>query len=62
MLHDRILILVKYVTEVVAGSAKKDYGTLRALSALVASLPATENKEFREEFDIVRTLSLGTFP
>jgi COP9 signalosome complex subunit 6 len=53
MLHDRILVLVKYVTDVIAGSAKKDHNTLRALSALVASLPATENKEFREEFDTV---------
>ncbi|KAH9890988.1 COP9 signalosome subunit 6 [Cubamyces lactineus] len=51
MLHDRILLLVKYVTEVIAGSAKKDHATLRALSALIASLPASENKEFREEFD-----------
>ncbi|KAG6829283.1 hypothetical protein H0H92_005036 [Tricholoma furcatifolium] len=54
MLHERILILVKYVTEVIAGEAKKDHATLRALSALVASLPATENKAFREEFSTVR--------
>ncbi|KAI0735474.1 COP9 signalosome subunit 6 [Earliella scabrosa] len=51
MLHDRIMLLVKYVTEVIAGSAKKDHATLRALSALIASLPASENKEFRDEFD-----------
>ncbi|KAI0639109.1 COP9 signalosome subunit 6 [Trametes polyzona] len=51
MLHDRILLLVKYVTDVIAGSAKKDHATLRALSALIASLPASENSEFREEFD-----------
>ncbi|KAI0757290.1 COP9 signalosome subunit 6 [Daedaleopsis nitida] len=51
MLHDRIMLLVKYVTDVIAGSAKKDHATLRALSALIASLPASENKEFREEFD-----------
>ncbi|KAI0374471.1 COP9 signalosome subunit 6 [Pilatotrama ljubarskyi] len=51
MLHDRILLLVKYVSDVIAGSAKKDHATLRALSALIASLPASENKEFREEFD-----------
>jgi len=51
MLHDRILLLVKYVTDVVAGSAQKDHATLRSLSALIASLPASENKEFRKEFD-----------
>jgi COP9 signalosome complex subunit 6 len=51
MLHERILILVKYVADVLAGQAQKDYTTLRALSALVASLPASENKEFREEFE-----------
>ncbi|KIY67592.1 COP9 signalosome subunit 6 [Cylindrobasidium torrendii FP15055 ss-10] len=51
MLHDRILVLVQYVTEVVAGSAKKDHSILRSISALVASLPASENKLFREEFD-----------
>lgn len=72
MLHDRILLLVKYVTEVIAGmhvnvglrlakysmsavgSAQKDHATLRSLSALIASLPASENKEFRKEFDTVR--------
>lgn len=73
MLHDRILLLVQYVTGVVAGmqssslansvyslvrfypsgSAKKDYATLRALSALLASLPASEDKNFRDEFDTV---------
>ena len=70
MLHDRILLLVKYVTDVIAGAildlppgsvlnspfegqAKTDHATLRALSALIASLPASENKGFREEFDTV---------
>ncbi|KIP06949.1 hypothetical protein PHLGIDRAFT_35717 [Phlebiopsis gigantea 11061_1 CR5-6] len=51
MLHDRILLLVKYVADVVAGSAVKDHVTLRSLSALIASLPASENKNFRKEFD-----------
>ncbi|KAJ7596623.1 COP9 signalosome subunit 6 [Mycena floridula] len=51
MLYDRILLLVQYVTDVVAGQATKDHGLLRAIAALVASLPATENKHFREEFD-----------
>ncbi|CAL1696340.1 unnamed protein product [Somion occarium] len=51
MLHDRILLLVKYVTEILAGEAKKDHATLRSLSALIASLPASEHKGFREEFE-----------
>ncbi|RPD63247.1 COP9 signalosome subunit 6 [Lentinus tigrinus ALCF2SS1-7] len=51
MLHDRIMLLTKYVSDVIAGSATKDHATLRALSALIASLPASENKGFREEFD-----------
>ncbi|KAJ3490504.1 hypothetical protein NLI96_g1401 [Meripilus lineatus] len=51
MLHDRIQLLVKYLTDVIAGQAQKDHATLRALNALIASLPASENKGFREEFD-----------
>jgi len=51
MLHERILLLVKYVTDVIAGQATRDHATLRALSALIASLPATENKAFRDEFE-----------
>ncbi|CCM01623.1 uncharacterized protein FIBRA_03684 [Fibroporia radiculosa] len=51
MLHERILVLVKYVGDVIAGQAEKDHATLRSLSALVASLPANEHKGFREEFD-----------
>ncbi|KAF5377513.1 hypothetical protein D9615_005130 [Tricholomella constricta] len=50
MLHERILVLVKYVTDVIAGQAIKDHVTLRSLSALIASLPATENRAFRDEF------------
>ncbi|KAF7437140.1 hypothetical protein PC9H_003976 [Pleurotus ostreatus] len=51
MLHDRIGVLVDYVQNVLSGQAPKDHTTLRSLSALIASLPATENKNFREEFD-----------
>ncbi|KAF8343770.1 maintenance of mitochondrial structure and function-domain-containing protein [Cantharellus anzutake] len=51
MLYDRIVVLVNYVSGVIAGSAKKDYDALRALNSLVASLPASEHPEFREEFD-----------
>ena len=71
MLHERILVLIKYVTEVIAGrkdtcfhdvfslmdflgQARPDQTTLRSLSALIASLPASENKYFRQEFDIAR--------
>jgi len=73
MLHERIVVLVRYVTEVVAGNlphrelwfggsernwqgrATKDHAVLRSLSALMASLPATESPGFREEFDTVRS-------
>ncbi|KAJ3513555.1 hypothetical protein NLJ89_g2887 [Agrocybe chaxingu] len=51
MLHERILVLVKYITDVIAGQARPDHAILRSLAALVASLPASENKYFREEFD-----------
>jgi COP9 signalosome complex subunit 6 len=51
ILHERILVLVKYVSDVIAGQAPKDHTTLRALTALIASLPATENKDFRVEFE-----------
>jgi COP9 signalosome complex subunit 6 len=53
MLHDRIAVLVRYVSDVVAGQAQKDHTALRALNALVASLPASESNEFREEFETV---------
>ncbi|KAF8922256.1 COP9 signalosome subunit 6 [Mucidula mucida] len=52
MLYDRIVVLVQYVAEVVGGQAKPDHAVLRSISALIASLPASENKAFREEFDI----------
>lgn len=51
MLHERILVLVQYITDVIANQASKDHATLRALTALIASLPATENKAFRKEFE-----------
>lgn len=40
-----------------AGQSPKDHTALRSLSALVASLPASEHPEFREEFDQVDTVS-----
>lgn len=36
-----------------AGNAQKDPEILRSLSALIASLPASENPLFRDEFDTV---------
>ncbi|KIO34560.1 hypothetical protein M407DRAFT_209775 [Tulasnella calospora MUT 4182] len=65
MLHDRILALVEYVSNCVAGTAQKDHEILRALAALVASLPASENKYFRSEFedeqsDVLLTTYLST--
>jgi len=37
----------------ISGQARPDHATLRSISALIASLPASENKYFREEFDTV---------
>ncbi|KAH7929389.1 Mov34-domain-containing protein [Leucogyrophana mollusca] len=51
MLHERILVLVQYVANVVSGQVPKDHTTLRSLSALLSSLPASENKGFRAEFN-----------
>ncbi|EJD04393.1 uncharacterized protein FOMMEDRAFT_107067 [Fomitiporia mediterranea MF3/22] len=51
MLHDRIQLLIQYVAGVVAGTIKVDHTALRSLSALIASLPASEHPNFREEFD-----------
>ncbi|KAG8219997.1 maintenance of mitochondrial structure and function-domain-containing protein, partial [Butyriboletus roseoflavus] len=51
MLHERILVLVQYVTNTIAGQVPKDHTILRSISALIASLPASENNGFREEFD-----------
>jgi COP9 signalosome complex subunit 6 len=42
---------------VLAGQTKKDHDAIRALSALVASLPASEHLEFRQEFDTVCAFS-----
>lgn len=40
-----------------AGQSPKDHTALRSLSALVASLPASEHHEFREEFDQVSIIA-----
>ena len=80
MLHDRILVLVNYVKDVLAGmfylpapprhtyliptlgSTPKDHATIRTLSALVASLPASDSQGFRDEFETVPILSSKVFP
>ncbi|KAI0001818.1 maintenance of mitochondrial structure and function-domain-containing protein, partial [Russula vinacea] len=56
MLHDRILVLVNYVKDVlsgipISGSTPKDHATIRSLVALVASLPASDSQGFRDEFE-----------
>lgn len=51
MLHERILVLVQYVSNVISGQVPKDHTTLRSLFALIASLPASESNSFREEFN-----------
>lgn len=70
MLHDRIQILVNYVSLAISGAftspslmtsssgflgtASVDHTAFRSLSALLTSLPASDAPEFREEFDTVR--------
>ncbi|KIJ38418.1 hypothetical protein M422DRAFT_210832 [Sphaerobolus stellatus SS14] len=51
MLHDRIQLLVSYVASIIQEKQPKDHAALRSLSALLASLPASDRPEFREEFD-----------
>ena len=45
------------MTVYATGRVPKDHAILRSISALIASLPASENKGFREEFDTVRSSS-----
>jgi COP9 signalosome complex subunit 6 len=72
MLHDRILVLVSYVKDVLSGtsyyllrysyliplsgSTPKDHATIRSLAALIASLPASDSQGFRDEFETVPKL------
>lgn len=53
MLHARIGIIISYVENLIKGSegTKLDYPTLRTIQSLVASLPASEHKTFREEYE-----------
>lgn len=43
------------------GTTRPDHTVLRSLVALLASLPATENTHFREEFDTVMFISARRF-
>ena len=56
MLFDRVSIIVQYLDAVAKGTAVKDQETLRQISALISSLPATDSDDFREEFMTVSPL------
>lgn len=56
MLFDRVSVIVQYLHAVADGTAPKDQETLRQISALITSLPATDGEDFREEFMTVSDL------
>lgn len=67
MLHTRIGVIISYLESLIAGKegCKVDYPILRSIQALVSSLPASEHKTFREEFqqeyaDVQLTAYLST--
>ncbi|KAM0751508.1 COP9 signalosome subunit 6 [Meredithblackwellia eburnea MCA 4105] len=67
MLHDRIALIVQYLTAVAADTpgVAKDQETLRQISALVASLQHNVLDEFKDEFmmeynDVLLTTYLAT--
>ncbi|KAH8917869.1 COP9 signalosome subunit 6, partial [Atractiella rhizophila] len=51
MLYDRVQVITQYLDALTAGKAPVDPETLRQISSLVSSLPATDSPLFREEFD-----------
>ncbi|BEI99517.1 hypothetical protein CcaverHIS631_0405600 [Cutaneotrichosporon cavernicola] len=51
MLYDRALVLLKYVSGVVDGTAKPDHDILRQISALVATLPVMDVNELHTELE-----------
>lgn len=53
MLHARIGIIISYVESLIKGEegCKLDYPILRTIQSLVASLPASEHKTFKDEFE-----------
>lgn len=50
MLSERVAVIVQYLNAVAEGTAPKDQETLRMISALCTSLPATDSLDYREEF------------
>ena len=44
-----------------AGTAPKDHETLRQIASLLASLPASDSNEFKEEYMTVRILTSTIF-
>nr|XP_019047778.1 COP9 signalosome complex subunit 6 [Kwoniella bestiolae CBS 10118]OCF26708.1 COP9 signalosome complex subunit 6 [Kwoniella bestiolae CBS 10118] len=51
MLYERVAVLLQYITAVINKTAKPDHNILRQVSALVATLPTMDAKEFREELN-----------
>ncbi|OCF60279.1 COP9 signalosome complex subunit 6 [Kwoniella mangroviensis CBS 10435] len=49
MLYERVAVLLQYITGVINKTAKPDHNILRQVSALVATLPTMDAKEFRDE-------------
>ncbi|KAK4052114.1 hypothetical protein OIV83_002408 [Microbotryomycetes sp. JL201] len=65
MLADRVQVIVQYLQAIQAGTAPRDEETLRMISALCTSLPATDAVEFQQEFmteynDVLLTTYLAT--
>ncbi|KAK8843443.1 hypothetical protein IAR55_007100 [Kwoniella newhampshirensis] len=49
MLYERIAVLLQYISGVINKTAKPDHTVLRQISALVATLPTMDAKEFQDE-------------
>ncbi|WVF65711.1 hypothetical protein IAT40_000442 [Kwoniella sp. CBS 6097] len=49
MLYDRIAVLLQYITAVIGKTAQPDHTILRQISALVATLPTMDAKDFQHE-------------
>ncbi|KAM0787944.1 hypothetical protein ACM66B_006149 [Microbotryomycetes sp. NB124-2] len=65
MLADRVKVIVQYLQAVAQGTAPRDEETLRMISALCTSLPATDAVDFQQEFmteynDVLLTTYLAT--
>ncbi|WWC73242.1 uncharacterized protein I206_107208 [Kwoniella pini CBS 10737] len=49
MLYERVSVLLQYITAVINKTAQPDHTILRQISAIIATLPTMDAKEFREE-------------